>query len=571
MIDRDARPARTGHDLSFSRGRWLRAMLTAFLLAGPGGTAPGQEDARVRAFLAEAEKASGAVQRSADIPGRPVVGLRLAGIGRDDDLNSVATLIDLRSLDLSATATTDDGLRHLDGLVALRSLNLSGTKVTDDGLRFLIGLVNLEALDLSGTTVSEQGVARLRRLHPNRGLKVLGGPFPGTRGVSTNQINRPWPDAPPPRYEGREVVVYYGTNREPTAASLDHRHLTDYFTGKRGPLRFGFCRVGIPEVHQVGRVERPWSLGPLKFPEDPRKHFVLRRIDPASRDEFFGTLKAAVDRAGEGRKSTFVFVHGYNVSFDAAAYRTAQLAADLDFEGPAILFSWPTQGRLEAYLGDAEAARLSASAIQEFLEGVAGESGAERIHIIAHSMGNLALTGALTRLALEHRGGGGPRFDQILLAAPDIDAEVFREEVVPHFPEYARNVTLYASKNDRALMSSRALRDDRPRIGEDVTLAGALHGVDAVDASAVDTSFLGHSYFGERSELIGDISKVFLGRAPGDRGLRSVGDGAYWAFGAQPPSGRPRWPLLVAVALVLLGCTVLLRRIRATRRHIAAG
>jgi esterase/lipase superfamily enzyme len=40
----------------------------------------------------------------------------------------------------------------------------------------------------------------------------------------------------------------------------------------------------------------------------------------------------------------FYNVHGYNVSFDDAALRTAQLAYDLTFDCPAAFFSWPSKG-----------------------------------------------------------------------------------------------------------------------------------------------------------------------------------------------------------------------------------
>jgi esterase/lipase superfamily enzyme len=36
----------------------------------------------------------------------------------------------------------------------------------------------------------------------------------------------------------------------------------------------------------------------------------------------------------------FVFIHGYNVSFDAAVKLTAQLSRDMRFPGAPILYSW---------------------------------------------------------------------------------------------------------------------------------------------------------------------------------------------------------------------------------------
>ena len=61
-----------------------------------------------------------------------------------------------------------------------------------------------------------------------------------------------------------------------------------------------------------------------------------------------------------------------------------------------------------------------------FLEDVANKSGAEVMHVIAHSMGNRPVVGALNRIA-ESAAPARSRFRQIVLTAPDIDAATFRE------------------------------------------------------------------------------------------------------------------------------------------------
>ena len=118
--------------------------------------------------------------------------------------------------------------------------------------------------------------------------------------------------------------------------------------------------MSIPELHEVGAIERPWSIGSFRLPEDPRRHIVLCSIDATGRYDFFGKLKRAVAsaEAAETAREAFVFVHGYNVSFEDAAYRTAQMAFDLEFNGPAIMFSWPSQARTEAYLADVDIATV---------------------------------------------------------------------------------------------------------------------------------------------------------------------------------------------------------------------
>ena len=45
------------------------------------------------------------------------------------------------------------------------------------------------------------------------------------------------------------------------------------------------------------------------------------------------------------RGQALIFVHGFNVSFDNALFRAAQIAYDLNFDGPGVSFSWPSRGQ----------------------------------------------------------------------------------------------------------------------------------------------------------------------------------------------------------------------------------
>jgi esterase/lipase superfamily enzyme len=53
---------------------------------------------------------------------------------------------------------------------------------------------------------------------------------------------------------------------------------------------------------------------------------------------FFTELKKIIAK-GE-KKTAFVFIHGYNVDFEAAVKRTAQLSRDMRFPGALILYNW---------------------------------------------------------------------------------------------------------------------------------------------------------------------------------------------------------------------------------------
>jgi hypothetical protein len=61
-----------------------------------------------------------------------------------------------------------------------------------------------------------------------------------------------------------------------------------------------------------------------------------------------------------------------------------------------------------------------------------------------------------------------------------------------------------------------------------------IPGIDTIDASAVDTSFIGHSYYGENRSVLSDIFwRLKDGKPPIDRfGMHALqqGSDAYYAF-----------------------------------------
>jgi esterase/lipase superfamily enzyme len=187
---------------------------------------------------------------------------------------------------------------------------------------------------------------------------------------------------------------------------------------------------------------------------------VDRSVKPAP--VFYKELAAYVQRSD--RRDAFVFIHGYNVGFEDAIYRTAQMAYDLGFGGAPILFSWPSNGAVLEYTADVNNSDWSIDHLKTFLSEVAANSGATSVHLIGHSMGNRVLTGALERLAAEPVFAQVPRFTHLVLTAPDIDSGIFRQ-LATTIQKTAARVTLYASSNDRALQVSKRI-NGYPRAGE---------------------------------------------------------------------------------------------------------
>jgi esterase/lipase superfamily enzyme len=331
------------------------------------------------------------------------------------------------------------------------------------------------------------------------------------------------PDAPAPLPPGSQAVirVFYATDRIRTAMQ-PLAYGNDRADG--GKLHLGHFDVSVPREHTIGVLERPrfWT-----YRQDPANHFTIVDGKERSYDDFYREVTGIVDQST--RHEAFVFVHGYNVPFDSAIFRTAQIAHDLQFDGAPILYSWPSRGNPLAYPDDANNSDWTVPHLQWFLQDVALRTRAQRIHVIAHSMGNRSLVQALYRIAKESGPLQRPVLSQILLTAPDIDADTF-VELAAAVRTVGQRVTLYASARDNALKASKTFQGYR-RAGDTQPTPTVVPGIDTIDVSAVDTSYLGlgHSYYGSNRSVLSDIFRLLRDGAPPQE-----------RFGIAPPASGPR-------------------------------
>jgi esterase/lipase superfamily enzyme len=331
--------------------------------------------------------------------------------------------------------------------------------------------------------------------------------------------------APSPKPQNFRIIpVFFATDRG-VAKANDGQYSFENAPSADRLTRYGICNVSVPFTHKLGSIESPSWLK-LEFSADPGKHMTILATDVLDKSVFAKQLKDAI--GGSSKKDALVFVHGFNVSFKEAALRTAQLAADLHFEGAPILYSWGSRGRSLAYARDEVAAENSAERFEEFLKGIVAKTGAKAIHIIAHSMGSRTLSYALQTLVNK---GIAPALANVIFAAPDIDAERFAQfaKAIQGVPQ---RVTLYASSKDRALELSSLLHGLRAGlVGSTIV---QVDGIDTIDASRVDSDFLGHGKFASTQSLLTDICDlIFRGSPPKDRNLLEPvdhGNGIYWEF-----------------------------------------
>lgn len=290
--------------------------------------------------------------------------------------------------------------------------------------------------------------------------------------------------------------VVFGNGRDPDGSQIHH----------------GWCDVSLPADRISGTL-------PMAAPgfENADEHVILLETRELERNLFLEELRNRMAMITVGSKDCFVFVHGYQVDFREAACRTAQLHLDLDFPGVPLFFSWPSRAALGGYVVDANEVRNSAGLVRKFLQDVANESGADRVHVIAHSKG-----GEIVSWAINELDPGQRLFHQVILAAPDIDADVFRREIVPKLSKVALRATLYCSGKDRALRMSKAVNGYR-RAGDSDGEPFVAPLLDTIDVSSIDTSMIGHSYYGDCAPVISDIAKLLTNNAPPEtRGLLPV-------------------------------------------------
>lgn len=328
--------------------------------------------------------------------------------------------------------------------------------------------------------------------------------------------------------KGRYTVipVFYGTDR----ASNGMRETSLSYGPERGELTYGIAEISVPDDHRMGELERPqwWKL---QFREDPAKHVVVQSVQKLPPLEFETRAKLTLERGS--KKEVLLFVHGYNVGFEDAVARTAQIAYDLHFEGLATLYSWPSEGSAPKYTIDEANVAWSRPRFAQFLTMLRDRLGAETVHILAHSMGSRLVCETVASLAPAMTNPHIARLRQLVFAAPDIDAATFKD-LAAEFHEKAERITLYASSNDKALKGSKLIHKYQ-RAGESGLDLVILNTVDTVDATAVDTSLLGHSYYGDNRSVLADMFDLIRrGTPPHERfGLvaKNRYGSRYWLFG----------------------------------------
>lgn len=270
----------------------------------------------------------------------------------------------------------------------------------------------------------------------------------------------------------RQVTIKVATTRARDA-------VTGTYTDARArALNYESFTVSIPPTHQATEIELP------KTTPDPMTSFAV-----TDRTALPNLVLSTAN--GKAKQDVLVFVHGYNYTFAESLFRLAQVAADGELTETPILFAWPSAASVVGYIADKDAVTYSRDDLVKVLTDIARDPIVGKITLFGHSMGGWLVAEALRQLRLTGQDKVIARLDNVVLAAPDIDLDVFHRQLQT-IGVLTPPITLLVSPDDRALQFSEWLAGSRGRVGTtdanspQVQALAAANGVRVIDISKLD-------------------------------------------------------------------------------------
>lgn len=306
---------------------------------------------------------------------------------------------------------------------------------------------------------------------------------------------------PAPEAEAHDIMIVTTRDRDPRPDT--------YFNGERGTgVDFAEASISVPPSHAAGQIE--W---PEKLPGNPETEFVARSANYIDgKENFSARINQRLSELPKGERTVFLFIHGYNTLFAEGLYRFTQFTHDAQFEGVPVYFSWASRGKVRDYVYDLNSTSIARDALASTVRQLVN-SKAERIVILAHSMGNMLLMETARQLSPAERAKLSNKIENVILAAPDIDIDVFKQQLrsmgKPDKPFY-----VIVSRDDRALRISRAIAGGKERVGaysNDKELAEL--GVIVVDLTELDSlDGAHHSKFAQLAQFRPELRNVLTQR-----------------------------------------------------------
>ena len=357
--------------------------------------------------------------------------------------------------------------------------------------------------------------------------------------------------------------ILYATDREPA----DETHPEQLYQSKRGHvLRLGVGHVELgkegvtwEEAREISLAKNRTENYPLKI-NGATEFGILENTIPwafynraeipeevLDGDEEF--VKAINEKlAVSKRKDIYIYTHGYKVVFENPLLMATELWHFLGYDGAFVAYSWASTPRRFAYFADIETASLSARNLRKFIEYLAENTTAEKIHIVAYSAGTRVALGALSQLALQRPQKSRDeilaelRLGKVILVGSDIDRDLLGVYIEDGVLNVSDKMSIYLSKADKSLGVSKWVFE-RSRLGlieSDFQLKPEVSrfldgqtAIDIIDVSAAEKSDAGngHSYFRQSPWASSDILMTLMyDLGPRERGLERTEENPVWSF-----------------------------------------
>jgi esterase/lipase superfamily enzyme len=326
---------------------------------------------------------------------------------------------------------------------------------------------------------------------------------------------------------GRSLSLAFGECAVEIGHNLSWEQLVKI---SRSRDRFAAVPIAVKEIHQTGSF--PATPTPLvrkndDYVDDPE---TLARIGE-SEQQLRALISRHLERAACGE--VFIYVHGFNNTFEYAACVMGQIWHFLGRKGVPIIYSWPAgspDGALGGYTHDRESGEFTGYHLKQFLRTVAACPSVKKLHLIAHSRGTDVVMTALRELNIEDRSAGKSthsalKLGNMVMAAPDLDVEVTTQRTgAERLLQIQDRLTVYVSPTDRAIGIADLLFGSKQRIGQirfqDLTAEQrkaleSLPQVNFVEAR-VRAGLIGHDYFFSNPAVSSDVILVLRDNlAPG--------------------------------------------------------
>ena len=121
--------------------------------------------------------------------------------------------------------------------------------------------------------------------------------------------------------------VIFATSRK-TASSAPMCSNSYYTVAFDNSEKYGYCSVNVPIAHEIGAID-------VNLNGETDKFFKFEKHKQLNLD---GVIDSVKENSFE---EAIVFVHGFNVKFEEALYRAAQIKFDMKFPGAIVVYTWP--------------------------------------------------------------------------------------------------------------------------------------------------------------------------------------------------------------------------------------